>query len=113
MATARVLVGRGDEELPDAADLAAAASTIEAARIDAAAKSRLATEVLARALTSIESGAMPESPNASVFGNPLTAKGLRRSLEQSYRDLARVAETPEERFELVDKANAVRVPSLL
>ena len=113
VASARVLAGQDSDVAPSAADIAAAAGTIEAARIDGAAKSKLATEVLAQALRSIETGAMPEDKSARVFGNPLTIKGLRRSLETTYRDLARVAETAEERFELVDKANAVRVPSLI
>jgi serine/threonine-protein kinase PknG len=113
VASARVLVGKGDEAAPSATDIAAAADTIEAARIDGAAKSKLATEVLERALHSIESGVMSEDSAATVFGNPLTARGLRRSLERTYRDLARVAETAEERFDLVDRANEIRVPSLL
>ncbi|MFT7474989.1 MAG: serine/threonine-protein kinase PknG [Verrucomicrobiales bacterium] len=113
VASARVLVGKGDEAAPSATDIASAAGTIEAARIDGAAKSKLATEVLERALHSLETGVMSEDPGAKVFGNPLTARGLRRSLERTYRDLARVAETAEERFELVDRANEIRVPSLL
>ena len=73
----------------------------------------MATEVLERALASVESGALPEDESAKVFGNPLTEAGLRRSLEAAYREQARVVETAEERFALVDKANRVRVPSLL
>ena len=113
VATARVLVGRGGDAAPTADDIAAAAGTIESARIDGVAKSLLATEVLERALESIRQGVLPEDKNASVFGNPLTEVGLRRSLESTYRDLARVASSPAERFDLVDRANAVRVPSLL
>lgn len=113
VATARVLVGRDDDEAPSTSDITAAAATIEAARIDSAARSRLATEVLERALANITSGATQEDPSTSVFGNPLTEKGLRRSLESTYRELARVASTSAERVDLVDRANAVRVPSLL
>lgn len=113
VATARVLVGEGGDAAPTAEDISTAAGTIESARIDAAAKSRLATEVLERALASIELGHLPEDATQSIFGNPLTERGLRRSLESTYRDLARVADTPAERFDLVDRANAVRVPSLL
>jgi serine/threonine-protein kinase PknG len=113
VATARVLVGGGADAAPTAADIAEAAGTIDAARIDGAAKSKLATEVLERALESIRSGALPEDPASTIFGNPLTETGLRRSLESTYRELARVASTSAERFDLVDRANAVRVPSLL
>ncbi len=113
VASARVLVGANDDTAPNAADVAAAAQTIEAARIDGAARAKLAAEVLEGALHGIESGVMAEDEGSRVFGNPLTAKGLRRSLEDTYRDLARIAETAEERFELVDKANQVRVPTLI
>ncbi len=113
VASARVLVGREDDAAPSTADIAAAATTIEAARIDGAARSRLATEVLERALDGISSGAIEPDPSAMVFGNPLTELGLRSSLESTYRDLARVASSSGERFELVDKANAVRVPTFL
>ncbi len=113
VASARVLVGQADGSAPSAGDLVEASRTVESARIDGAARSKLATEVLERALFSIESGAMQEDADTQVFGNPLTARGLRRSLEATYRDLARVAVTAEERFALVDKANAVRLPSLI
>ncbi len=113
VSSARVLVGQGLDVVPSATEVAQAANTIEAARIDGAAKSALAAEILEQALVSIESGELPEDRDARIFGHPLTAKGLRRSLEQTYRDLARVAETAEERFALVDKANEVRVPSLI
>ena len=113
VASARVLVGREHGVAPSTADIAAAATTIEAARIDGAARSRLATEVLERALDGITTGAIEPDASATVFGNPLTELGLRSSLESTYRDLARVARSSGERFELVDKANAVRVPSFL
>jgi len=113
VATARVLVGEGDEPAPTIDDLEEASKTINAARINASTKSALAAEVLERALHSINLGEMAEDRDARVFGNPLTEKGLRKSLESTYRDMARVSETAEARFELVDKANAVRVRSLL
>ena len=113
VATARVLVGEQDDTAPTAADITTAASTIEAARIDEAARLRLATEVLERALESIVKGELPEDDTLSVFDNSLTENGLRRSLESAYRDLARIASTPDERFDLVDRANVVRVPSFL
>lgn len=113
VATARVLVGQQDDAAPTSADIVEAASTIDAARIDTAAKSQLATEVLERALANITSGDLPSDEAVTIFGNPLTERGLRKSLESTYRELARVASTPAERFELVDRANSVRVPSLL
>jgi len=114
VASARVLVGDDSSDAPPShADLAEASRTINAARLDATAKSKLAAEVLERALAGVRSGDIPEDPAASVFGHPLTETGLRHSLEAAYRDLARVAETAPERFALVDKANAVRVRTLI
>ena len=113
VATARALVGTGDEAAPTVSDLTQASQAINAARIDSTARSLLAAEVLERALHSIDTGELAEDGSKKVFGNPLTQKGLRRSLEATYRDLAKTAETAEERFALVDKANEVRVPSLL
>lgn len=113
VATARALVGTGEQAAPTVSDLAQASRAINSARIDSTAKSLLAAEVLERALHSIDAGELTEDESEKVFGNPLTSKGLRRSLEATYRDLAKVAETAEERFALVDKANEVRVPSLL
>ena len=113
VASARMLVGGDEEATPSHQDLAEASRTITAARIDATAKSKLAAEVLERALDGVRSGGIPPDANSSVFGHPLTEEGLRSSLEVAYRDLARVAETAEERFALVDKANDVRVRSWL
>ncbi len=111
VASARALVDTVVSK-PSADDVHAAAATIESARLDAAAESLLAAEVLEGALVAIEAGALAEDPQVRVFDQPMTANGLRSALERTYRALARVASTPEEQFALVDKANAVRVPSL-
>ena len=113
VATARVLTQYVEDAPPKADDLAAASTTIEGARIDAAERGALAVEVLERALLGIESGAIKEDEGTRVFENPLTADGLRMSLESAYRNMAKLVATEEERFAYVDKANAVRVPSWL
>ena len=115
VASAKVLAGStmGADQAPTHDDIAEAATTIEQARIDAAEKSRLAAEVLERALGGMQDGSVAEQASISAFGNPLTEIGIRQSLEATYRELARVAATAEERFELVDKANAVRPKSLV
>ena len=112
VATARVLTQYVEDAPPRPVDLATASETIENARIDAAERGRLALEVLERALVGIENGDVPEDPAMTLFGQPLTMKGLRRSLEEGYRNMAQLVATEEERFELVDKANTVRVPSI-
>jgi len=113
VASARVLAGHDTGAAPTVDDIQAAAATIDQARIDTAEKSRLALEVLEGALAGVEDGSIAASEQVSVFGHPMTPDGIRRSLEATYRDLARVAATAEERFELVDNANQVRPRSLV
>lgn len=114
VASARVLAATTEDVgTPTAENLSAAARTIERARIDNAERALLAIEVLEQAHASLATGQLAEDPESTVFGHPLTEKGLRQSLEDAYRDMGRVVETAEERFEWIDKANAVRVPSLL
>ena len=111
VASARVLTQFVENHPPTSSDLATASQTIEAARIDAAERGRLALEVLERSLSGIEAGAIAEDPKTLVFGHPLTEEGLRHSLEEGYREMARLVSTEHERFDFVDKANAIRVPS--
>jgi serine/threonine-protein kinase PknG len=47
-----------------------------------------------------------------VLGCRLAERELRFGLERCYRALARLASTPEQRHELVDKANAIRPRTL-
>ncbi len=112
VASARVLTQFVENAPPKPEDLASASNTIEIARIDAAERNRLALEVLERSLVGVRNGAIPEDPDVSVFGNPLTESGLRHSLEAAYRDMAKLVATEHERIEFVDKANHIRMPSL-
>ena len=112
VATARVLTQFVEDAPPDAEDVLAASNTIEGARIDALERTQLAVEVMERSLSGVESGAIAEDESVQVFGNSLTNDGLRTSLERAYREMAKLVATDHERFAYVDKANAVRVPSL-
>ncbi len=49
---------------------------------------------------------------ASLAGAPLTESNVRTAIETTYRSLAKLAHTDEERFELVDLANAYRPRTL-
>ena len=51
--------------------------------------------------------------SVTVLGEPLTERRMRCGLERSYRALARLAATAEERIRLVDQANEVRPRSLV
>ncbi|MGW5682486.1 tetratricopeptide repeat protein [Nonomuraea sp. NPDC003754] len=71
-------------------------------------RGELAAELLEAALTWVTAAAPPPSHTTTLLGAPLTQSGVRRRLEGVYRELARAAPTRRERYELVDRANAVR-----
>ncbi len=108
VASARALIS-GDGSL-EADDLAAAAATIERLQLDATERARLAAEVLEGALALHESGQAPAG--VTLFGHDLDDRGIRRGLESTYRELARLSAKPAEKAELVDRANTVRPRSL-
>ncbi|WP_344077104.1 tetratricopeptide repeat protein [Streptomyces crystallinus] len=109
----------GDALLPD---LRAAADQVDALQhlgLDAVRRERLATEVLGTALDWVLSespggpGKDGRSPGgagggAILLGSELDERGLRFGLERSYRVLARLATSGEERIELVERANRFR-----
>ncbi len=47
-----------------------------------------------------------------LFGAALNEEGQRTALEQTYRSLAKLAPSEEQRYELVDQANACRPRTL-
>ncbi|MEU1097807.1 tetratricopeptide repeat protein, partial [Streptomyces sp. NPDC005877] len=104
------------------ADLRAAADQVEALQhlgLDAVRRERLAAEVLGTALDWVlsgsrgspgEGGRPGDGPGggAILLGSELDERGLRFGLERSYRVLARLAGSGEERIELVERANRFR-----
>ncbi len=52
------------------------------------------------------------APTRMVLGCTLTERDLRFGLERCYRSLARLTSDQERRYELVDKANAIRPRTL-
>jgi serine/threonine-protein kinase PknG len=107
VAAARALVHGGPGDDPDLDDLTAASDTIERLQLDAAERAGLSADIFERALAGLQGGRI--SPNGQqMLGRDLNEKSLREGLEKTYRTLARLAGTREERIRLVDKANAVR-----
>ena len=87
---------------PDTDLLARLGARLERLDLDQERRDRIATEVLEAALAAgCRSG-------PRILGAPPTEDGLRRRLEQLYRELARMSGDPAERRDLVDRANAVR-----
>jgi serine/threonine-protein kinase PknG len=103
-------VRRRDPDELAVPELAAAAERLERLQLDAERNAWLAAEVLEAAVTRVGSaGAAPPS----LLGVPFTDEQLRRKLEQTYRTLARLSHTREDRHRLVDRANAVRPRTLV
>ncbi|TCO65116.1 serine/threonine-protein kinase [Actinocrispum wychmicini] len=94
-------------------DLFDAARRLERLALDAERRTRLSVEVLEAAYGWVQAG-KPGSRQAggTVLGCDLSERDLRFGLERCYRALARLAGTPEQRHELVDRANAIRPRTL-
>ncbi len=95
-------------------DLHDAARRLERLALDAERRTQLSAEVLEAAYGWVRAG-QPGTAGAesrTVLGCRLVERDLRFGLERCYRALARLAATPEQRVELVDKANSIRPRTL-
>ncbi|MEU3171993.1 tetratricopeptide repeat protein [Streptomyces sp. NPDC007000] len=114
-------------DVPFLDDLSAAAGQVEALDsygLDPARREQLAVEVLGCALDWVLSGGQGSVPSPlpappgrgrrtaaggrTLLGNGLDERDLRFGLERSYRTLARLARSGEERIDLVERANRYR-----
>ncbi|GAB7036160.1 MULTISPECIES: serine/threonine-protein kinase [Catenuloplanes] len=93
-------------------DLLGAARRLERLTLDTERQSRLTVELLEAALAWLGGGAAPPA-RERILGTELTERGVRFGLERAYRMLAQRARTREERYALVDRANAVRPRTLV
>ncbi|GAA1254652.1 serine/threonine-protein kinase [Kitasatospora nipponensis] len=98
-----------------AADLTAGSEQLEALGLDDRRREELSVEVLDAALGWVLAGRPGAGPAAggqaaevSVLGNRGEERELRFALERSYRVLARLADRPQTRIELVERANRTR-----
>ena len=71
-------------------------------------RTQLAARVLEAAFRSLPSDGAAVGAHATILDCPMTDRGLRLGLEQTYRELARSAGTAAERISLVDRANGIR-----
>jgi serine/threonine-protein kinase PknG len=96
-------------------DLVSASGRLERITLDVERRARLAVEMLEAALGWINGSRLPGHrlpPGAKVLGHELSERGLRLGLEQAYRAMAQLAQDPDTRIALVDRANAVRPRTL-
>jgi serine/threonine-protein kinase PknG len=103
---ARTLIAREEDQLPSVEDLVRASGAIERLSLEAGQRAELTIELLETALDLLLSHAASPS-GLTLLGSPLQEEPIRLALEQSYRDLARMA-SGDEKIRLVDRANQVR-----
>jgi serine/threonine-protein kinase PknG len=93
-------------------DLVEAGNRLERLTLDAERRTRLSAEVLEACHEWVRVSKASPQPGMKVLGCDLSDREVRFGLERCYRSLARLAASPEERIELVDKANAIRPRTL-
>lgn len=113
IAAARAYVNPIDGAAPNKSDIVSAVRVIEDVQLDTIERAEISVQILEQALDGINEGSIPPDELTQVFGEPLTARGVRGRLEATYRELGRLAEDRNERIRLVDKANEVRAKSLV
>jgi serine/threonine-protein kinase PknG len=109
-AVAAAVRGRDLAELTEQ-ELCAAGDRLAGLRLEGGRGKELAAEVVEAALGWVLAG-RSATTGRTLLGVPLTETGLRRALERTYRDLARLAQGPEDRHALVIRANAIRPRTL-
>ena len=113
VAAARALVDPTGTPAPGVDDLTLACTTVDRLALDGEQRAGLSRDLFDAALMLLDSGQIDADPSVTVLGEPLTERRMRCGLERSYRALARLAATAEERIRLVDQANEVRPRSLV
>ncbi len=93
------------------AEVMAAGARLSGLELDVARRAGLTAELLGVALESLPRDG--SAPTGKLLDCEVSESGLRLGLERCYRQLARLADTPEERIALVDRANAVRPRTLV
>ncbi|WP_281284352.1 serine/threonine-protein kinase [Actinomadura hallensis] len=112
-AIATAVRGRRPDEL-DAATLIEAGRRLASLPLDIGRAAAFTAEVLEAALAWVRSGRAPAPPGlrSRILGTDLDEPSLRAKLEETYRVLAKLADTPEHRHAMVRRANAVRPRTL-
>jgi serine/threonine-protein kinase PknG len=110
IAAIRVLLSGPDHATPLPDDLTGAAIRTQRLNLDAAMLHTLTAEVLQAGLALLQAGSA--TSDRRLMDHDLTDTALRLGLERSYRALARLSATRQERYALVDMANGIRPRTL-
>jgi serine/threonine-protein kinase PknG len=106
-----MLGDRGDDVTM--ADVRAAAAITEELPLEREQRGRLSASILSAALVRLHDDPTAADASALLLGCELTENGVRRGLEATYRQLARLAPSLPHRVVLVERANHIRPRSLL
>jgi serine/threonine-protein kinase PknG len=104
----KCLLEDDDRHEPEIAELQAAGASIQALSLDGEQRELLIADLLRSALGLLENERVAEDPELRLAGHPLTERDVRLGLEGTYRSLARITNTANQRIRLVDWANRVR-----
>jgi serine/threonine-protein kinase PknG len=95
-------------ELPQLTDLVAVSDVLDGLALDNSVRLPLVRDVHEQALAMLLDGRVASDDSVRLMGATLDELDQRAALERAFRSLARIASSDEERFTLVDRANAYR-----
>ena len=95
-------------ELPQLTDLVAASDVLDGLALENSVRLPLVRDVHQQALAMLLDGRAAADDKVQLMGATLDELNQRVAVERAFRSLARIASSDEERFALVDRANAYR-----
>jgi serine/threonine-protein kinase PknG len=99
-------------EMPQVGDLVATSEVLGALALENSVRLPLVLDLHQHALAMLLDGRAPPDDGVQLMGSELHELAQRAALERTFRSLAKLAPTDEDRFALVDQANACRPRTL-
>jgi len=99
-------------EMPQVSDLVATSEVLGGLALENSVRLPLVRDLHQNALTMLLDGRIPPDNSVQLMGSELQEEAQRAALEQTFRSLAKLAPTDEDRYALVDQANACRPRTL-
>ena len=112
IASCRVLCAALPGDPPTVNDLAATSGHSTGLSLENSVRLPLLRDLHLQALAMLLEERVAADDDIVLFGAALNEDGQRTALEQTYRSLAKLAPSEEQRYELVDQANACRPRTL-
>jgi serine/threonine-protein kinase PknG len=99
-------------EMPQLSDLVATSEVLGGLALGNSVRLPLVRDLHQHALALLVEGRTPPDEGVQLMGSELEEQAQRAALERTFRSLARLAPTDEDRYALVDQANACRPRTL-